>query len=275
MFDSSEGISISTQEVTELGRPDIKISTSDKLIYIEVKHESPLGENQILRYTNALATSNASIKHVVLLTRYDIDWQQKEPKEKPYKHIKWMNVYQLFSEELESIKDPINSYLIKSFMRFLEAKQMSIQKVGWEYIKGIPEMLNLMSMIEFCIENAGIKLYQQYPRAVALEWRGFYLESNNYLCCVYYSDPTIILLQIVNKEGHDKSKVINPSYTVEEDKKSIWFYLPLEEFYFFSLEKEKQIEVITNFIKKSFKEAKQMKNNECIINAGFLILHVY
>ncbi|MFC2017149.1 PD-(D/E)XK nuclease family protein [Chloroflexota bacterium] len=258
-FTVAENIDITTQEVTKLGRPDIKISTPDKLIYIEVKHESPLGENQILRYNNALSGSEAKNKHVVLLTRYDIDWAGKSSDEKPYKHIKWLYIHQLLSIELTSVTDPVNIYLVESFMKFLEVKQMSIQKVGWEYIKGIPEMLNLIGMMEFCIENAGIKLYQQYPRAVALEWRGFYLESNNYLCFIYYAEPLKIYLQIVNKKGYERSRVPKSQFPVTEDNKSIYFHLQLEEHYFFSLDKEKQIEVITDFIKTSLKDAKQMK----------------
>ena len=258
-FDPSEEINISTQEVTELGIPDVKISTPNKLIYIEVKHKSQLGEKQISRYTNALLTSDAQIKYVILLTRYDIDWTNIGEDEKPYKHIKWLQVYQLLSNELNSITDPVNSFLVRSFMQFLEVKQMSIQKVGWEYIKGIPEMINLMSMIEFAIQNAGINLYPQCPRAVALEWRGFYLETNNYLCGIFYEEPTEIFLQVVNKKGFDKTKVPNPSYTVTEDRRSIFSFLSLEDHHFFSLNKEKQVELITNFVQKSFAEAKKMK----------------
>ena len=77
---------------------------------------------------------------------------------------------------------------------------MSIQKVSWEYIKGIPEMMNLMNMIEFSIQNAGITLYKSYPRAVALEWRSYYLETNNYMCGIYFSEPTNVVLEVNNKK---------------------------------------------------------------------------
>ena len=41
-FDPDEVISLSTQETTEQGRPDIKVASTDKLIYIEVKDYSPV-----------------------------------------------------------------------------------------------------------------------------------------------------------------------------------------------------------------------------------------
>ena len=77
-FDVDEDISVSTQETTEQGRPDIKVSSLDKLIYIEVKHDSPLGHRQLERYKKALGSSNAAIKHVVLLTRFAIDFDEHE-----------------------------------------------------------------------------------------------------------------------------------------------------------------------------------------------------
>jgi hypothetical protein len=42
-FDEDEVVSVSTPETTQPGTPDIKISSPDKLIYVEVKHDSPLG----------------------------------------------------------------------------------------------------------------------------------------------------------------------------------------------------------------------------------------
>ena len=255
-FDPETDIVVTTQEVTELGRPDIKITAPGILIYIEVKHNSPLGYKQISRYKNALSLSEAQIKHVALLTRYDIEFKSDD--EKPYKHTKWVHVYAFLSDKLIVITEPLSKYLVQSFLNFLEVKQMSVERVGWEYIKGVPEMLNLMNMIEFSIQNAGITLYDRYPRAVALEWRGFYLETNNYLCGIYFSEPTEIFLQVVNKKDHDATK-IKPTYNMTEERKSIWFFLQLEDHYFFSLDREKQVSLISDFIKTSFGEAKQMQ----------------
>ena len=46
-FDMDEEISVSTQEPTELGTPDITVSSPEKLIYIEVKYDSALGHQQL------------------------------------------------------------------------------------------------------------------------------------------------------------------------------------------------------------------------------------
>ena len=84
-FSMNEDISISTQEVTELGVPDIKISTVDKLIYIEVKHDSPIGYQQLERYNKVLASSTATTKNLILLTRFAIDFEKQEEKPSKYR----------------------------------------------------------------------------------------------------------------------------------------------------------------------------------------------
>ena len=102
----------------------------DKLIYVEVKHDSPLGHRQVSRYKKALESSIATIKHVVLLTRFAVDYEDQ--KEKPYKHIRWFEVHNWLDSAQKEVKDPICVYFIDEFKSFLEVKQMSMQKVGWE-----------------------------------------------------------------------------------------------------------------------------------------------
>jgi hypothetical protein len=256
-FASNDIISVSTQERTGQGTPDIMVTSPNKLIYIEVKHDSPLGDEQISRYKKALDESQASIKKVVLLTRFPIDFKDK--KEEPYKHVHWYEVYNWFSVNIRYIKDPVNTYLTKSFNAFLEEKKMSLQKVGWEYINGMPQMLNMMSMIEAAIEGAGIKLYPSYPRAVALEWRGFYLGSNSLLCGIYYSDPLRIFLELEDKKNWDKNLLPTPTYPIHENSKVYRFYLALEDYHFFSLNKDEQLALITKFVKTAYEEANKMK----------------
>jgi hypothetical protein len=127
-FGQDEEISITTQEVTEQGRPDIKISSVDKLIYIEVKQDSPLGYQQVERYTDALNASTATIKHVILLTRFSIELEEKE---KPYKHSLWHQVHEWLLNA--NIHDSVSNYLRDEFNSFLKEKQMTIEKVGWEF----------------------------------------------------------------------------------------------------------------------------------------------
>lgn len=61
-FSEEEAIVITTQKFTDVGTPDIELKSNDKFIYIEVKHDSGLGNQQIERYRKALDKEHAFIK---------------------------------------------------------------------------------------------------------------------------------------------------------------------------------------------------------------------
>ncbi|MFC2039065.1 hypothetical protein ACFLUG_04780 [Chloroflexota bacterium] len=253
-FDLNENISISTQETTEEGTPDIKISSPDKLIYIEVKHDSPLGNRQISRYKTALESSMADIKHVVLLTRFAIDIE--EQKERPYKHIRWFQVYNWLTEVKDKSNDPICVYLINAFRYFLEGKQMSLQRVGWEYINGVPAFNNLLNMLEVAIQGSSIPVYS---KSAGWDYKGFWLDDKKYISVIHYDNHLVITFEIADKTKYDKNLVQNKQYELREGKERFWFRLPLDEKYFFSLDKDKQLEEITNFVRIAHSNAELMK----------------
>jgi hypothetical protein len=258
-FNTDEAISVSTQETTEQGTPDIKVSSPDKLIYIEVKHDSPLGAQQLERYKKALESSTATIQHVVLLTRFVVDFEEQE--EKPYKHVCWFEVYNWLASARDKAQDSVSGYLIEQFMSFLEVKRMSIQKVGWEYINGVPAFNNLISMIEAAIRGASIPLYK---KSVAWEYKGFHLENAEFWCGISYYDPSpmVVIFQIVDKQNFDAKRVPPSDYSAGENEYSIFFNLQLEKIHFFALDKDKQLEEITNFVKAVYSDAQKMKVKE-------------
>jgi len=251
-FEADEDISVSTQETTEQGRPDIKISSPNKLLYIEVKHDSVFDPDQVVRYKKALESSSATVKHVVLLTRFAIDFEEQQ--ERPYKHVRWFEIHNWLANV--KVQDPVNVYLIESFRLFLEVKQMSIQKVGWEYINGVPALTNLINMIEVAIQAASLRVYQ---KSGGWEFKGFYLENKEFWCGIYYNDALVLVFELLKREKFNAKLVDTPSYSVREDKGNMWFRLPLEERHFFSLDKDEQLEEITKFVRTAYAEAQQMR----------------
>jgi hypothetical protein len=252
-FDPDEYISISTQETTEQGRPDIKVSSPNKLIYIEVKHDSALGPKQLVRYKKALESSVATIRRVILLTRFEIDFEDKQ--ERVFdKHVRWFEVYNWLANA--KAQEPVILYLMESFKSFLEVKQMSIQKVGWEYINGVPAFTNLINMIEIAIQGTSLAIYKKSP---GWDFRGFYIGSPELWCGIYYDDPLVLVFEITDKKKFNTKLVDTPSYPVREDKATIRFRLELEDKYFFSLDKDKQLEEITKFVKKAYSDAQRMR----------------
>ncbi len=253
-FDANEGISVSTQETTEQGTPDIKVSSPDKLIYIEVKHDSPLGPQQLARYRKALESSTATIKHIALLTRFAIDFEEQE--ERPYKHIRWFEVYNWLTNARTKTKDPISGYLIESFKSFLEVKQMSLQKVEWEYIKGVPALNNLVTMLEVAIQGASVPIYS---KSAGWDYKGFWLDNKKYISVIYYDNHLLITFEIADKLKYNKALLKKPSYELREGRDRLWFRLPLEDIHFFSLDKDRQLEEITKFVRTAYTEAQQMR----------------
>ncbi len=252
-FGADEVISVSTQETTEQGTPDIKVSSPDKLIYVEVKHDSPLGTQQVSRYKKALEPSSATIKHVILLTRFAIDFEEQGGR--PYKHVRWFEVYNWLANVTDRVKDPIIVYLIDEFKSFLEAKQMSIQKVGWEYIDGMPAMNNLINMIDVAIQTLPTSKYWKSAR---WQHRGFYIEDNKLWCGIHYNNPLVITFEMDKRKFN--SKLIKAhSYEVREGKEHIWFRLQLGDKHFFSLNKDEQLEEITKFVKTAYTEAQKIE----------------
>ncbi len=233
-FLSDEKISITTQESNELGRPDIKITTPDKLIYIEVKHDSPLGCAQIERYLQILDSSSSPIKKLILLTRFSIEFTEQQVR--PYKNIRWFEIYNWLSNMKPT--SIVNEYLVLSFLKFLEEKQMSVEKVTWEYMNGVPALKILMNMIAVAIESTSLKIAS---KSAGWDWMGYYIENKNYFCCIYYDSPLTL------------------KFEVYKDKKTIKvFALDFEKVCFFSLDKDRQLAEIVNFINNCYNESKSL-----------------
>lgn len=259
-FNTDENISVSAQEIIEQGILDIKISSSDKEIYVEVKDYSPVNVGQLKRYRKHLESSSVPIKRLILLTRFPVD--PTEHQEIPDKYVCWFEIYNWLSSAEDKTRDPVSTYLIQSFKSFLEVKRMSIEKVGWEYINGVPAFNNLINMIEAAIKDAGISFYMKHPKAAAWDSKGFWLENRRYYCGIYYNAPLTVIFKSLNKKDLNAGNVKAPSYPIKEAWASMWFMLQLESIHFFSLDKDKQLEEITKFISTAYKEAQQMRIKE-------------
>ena len=117
-FGMDEVISVSTQETIEQGILDIRVSSLNKLIYIEVKDYSSVYIGQLKRYKDDLEKQHADIKRLILLTRFPVDFSEHQGI--PDKHVRWYEVYNWLANA--KAQDPVSVYLIESFKSFLEVK---------------------------------------------------------------------------------------------------------------------------------------------------------
>ena len=227
LFSDPRSVEISTQITVEQGRPDIEIrSGSDLLIYVEVKHDSGLGWDQLERYHAELLKSGIPTTRLVLLTRsrYSSPATTLPPSE--YYHLRWYEIYNHLSA-METCDD-VCEYFTRCFMDFLEEKKMSMKQVGWEYITGVPALLDLTDMMEAAIAvvipDSGLK------RTAGWSWRGFYLYEE-YFFGMRYALPVTVVFE--DNRGN------SPNF-----KQS----LDLAAAHFFSLSKDEQFECIVAFL---------------------------
>jgi len=136
---------------------------------------------------------------------------------------------------------------------------MTLQKVTWEYINGVPAMINLINIIEVAIQGAGIDFYKTYPKSAGWDFKGFNLENRDFWCGIYFNNPLVLTFELLDKSKFDKNKLSEPVYLLQEGKERLWFRLPLEETLFFSLTRDQQLDQITNFIKSCKSDSEIMR----------------
>jgi hypothetical protein len=187
----------------------------------------------------------------VLLTRFAVEL---EGGAKPDKHVRWFEVYNWLAEA--EPEDPVSKYLVQSFIAFMEEKQMSIQKVSWEYIEGVPALTNLMNMIQVAMESLSLPIYQ---KTAGWDWKGFYILDSEHFYGIYYERPLTVVLEIQHKGQYDLEtlKETETRYPLEETQRAILFLLDLESTHFFSLNKDEQLDLITNFLRERLEVAQK------------------
>ncbi|MCP4142544.1 MAG: PD-(D/E)XK nuclease family protein [Chloroflexi bacterium] len=230
-FSEKQTISITTQITIEKDRPDIAITIgNEKIIFIEVKHDSKLGEKQLERYYSHLENSHYTAKQLVLLTRSRNSIQETNLDKTKFHHICWYEISSWLSE-IES-KNKTVTYLIQQFIGFLKDKEMSMEKITWEYIRGLPAMKNFLDMLGAAISEANPELTTK--KTIGWTWGGYYLEGNIFLG-LRFTDH--LLLSFENDTGN------KPTFIKS---------LHLEENHFFSLSAGEQLELLVTFIQESY-----------------------
>jgi hypothetical protein len=235
-FDDPDSVALSTQATTDQGTPDIEIKGPETLVYMEVKHDSPLGANQLERYKAQLDTSEVSNKRLVLLARSQYTAFDTSLKPDDYHRVYWYEVYNSLAKT--DVQDDISQFFVRSLMSFLEEKGMSMKKVTWQYIEGILALLSLTDMLERAVAEAmpGTK----FNRTPGWGRRGLYLPGD-YWFGVRYDNPGVVEFQ--NNRGE------KPTYRCDLD---------LEQERFFCMTKHEQLQCLVEFLRDASKGAPEV-----------------
>ena len=110
-LDTAE-ISITTQLTFEESRPDIVIQIgSDRLVFIEVKHDSGLGVEQLERYHTHLGHLAEAENQLVLLTRSRHAVQETSLDQQLFHHVCWYEISGWLSEA--DLQDEVTQFVVE------------------------------------------------------------------------------------------------------------------------------------------------------------------
>jgi hypothetical protein len=235
----ASSVSIVTQFSVAEGRPDIVIEIdAGKMIFLEVKHDSSLGVEQLERYYAHLESHKAGDAQLILLTRSRHSIQQTSLERALFHHICWYEISGWLSEV--QIEDEVTDFLVRQFLTFLKEKEMSMEKVTWEYIQGVPAMLNLVNMISTAVAEASPE--SSVRKTVGASWAGFYINGQLF---VGFRFANSLVIVFENDNGN------NPTFKRD---------LSLEQAHFFSLTAGEQLECLIEFIRIAQYEFLQNKS---------------
>lgn len=236
-YKDAMAITVTTQFTVEEGRPDILIELGiDKLIFIEVKHDSGLGVEQLERYHKYLGNLIEKQTQLVLLTRSKHSVQETSLDVSLFHHVCWYEIGGWLSDA--DVQDEVTQYLVDQFLDFLKEKEMSMERITWEYMEGVTAMINLANMLGTAIAETLPE--EKTRRTAGWNWVGYYIgDGTDIWIGIRYREPLIVVFE--NDNGND------PTYRNE-------LYLP--DVHFFSLTAGEQLECLIGFINSSLEEYK-------------------
>lgn len=257
----SSPIHVTTQDVTEQGRPDIRVESKDFLSFIEVKTDSELGNGQIERYLKEVKKqANGRRASVCLLTTWPVEPSEGELQ--PDHHIRWHRVADWLDKNQPSLTRETSRFLVSEFLRFMKEQGMTIEHVGCEYSSGVIAMSRLLDMLSIAIEHAKVKAS---TLSAARNWIGCCLgENKDWWIGFTFDTPNRLRVSRwgpkVGKQKFDQlcQEGGSPLVKREWNKGRPKFVLQLDDEHirFFALTKESQLELLTRFVAEAYKEAR-------------------
>ncbi len=223
-------VAVATQVSVGTGRVDLHISAgTDALIYVEIKHDAPLGPGQLEYYRDHLDATGLPHRRLVLLSRSRATAQQTTLPPDRCHHVCWYQVHEWLADA--ELSDPVCRHFADDFVRFPEAKQMSIEKVSWEYMQGVPALVRLTGMMEAAVHE--LWPMSAVKRTAGWNWRGFFV-AGSYFVGVRLHQPLVVVLE--------DNLGTNPAFKRDLD---------LEATRFFALTSGEQLEALIEFLRTS------------------------
>jgi hypothetical protein len=255
-------IEIRTQVETGQGRPDLEIRAPNRLVWIEVKVESPLRAGQLEGYRVALAASEVESNRLILLTRYPEKWLPGD--ERPDAQLRWFEVADWLEAEfpVAIAAGEVAGFLVEQLFDFLKEKNMTLAQVGKYMPEGLKAMSNLMNMLVEAANFCKVSVIKK-PR-----WdnTGLELDGKRYWVGVNHDEPEYLYFStdqmLIDVEAANRLPVgkTNQSQDVPGGTYWLrWIELDSEDVHFFARSKISQMEWLEQFLKESIEIAKTIE----------------
>lgn len=175
-FDEQRIIEIRTQVSTELGRPDLEISTPDCISVFEVKAEAEIRAGQLEGNREYLNKCVYPQKALFTITKYAPTILPEG--ETPDYSLRWYEVADMIELALNDprLDDPASAFVAQCFHDFLKEQNMAIAQVGWQLAEGAKALHSFLVMLQEAARACQVSTKKE----MNLEYDGFILEGGKY-----------------------------------------------------------------------------------------------
>lgn len=129
-----------------------------------------------------------------------------------------------------------------------------MERVGWQLGDGVQALRNLLAML---VESISAQDVTTNAKS-GWDWIGYYLDEKKFFCGVYYSQPSLLVFESNNVDVDDDAADTAGCGAVLPNPyrpgKKYWYtslQLDSEEVHFFALSKERQRQILEQFLRDS------------------------
>lgn len=269
IFDSTDDIEVLPQQPAgEAGIPDITIRCANKLIFVEIKVESPVDLNQLQKYNHFLESSGVNLNKLVVLTKYYPDLSKELRKQ--VKQVRWDDVRKWLLEAEAKVGNVASRFILNSFVNYLKEEEISMNKVTSDYLMlkySIPQLGNLVGILDSVSKELGDTnvTIAKPPNGYV----GFYNSTGKLWLGVTFRHPLDLTFELSPVKDYDlpslEATLLErlPSeaqkYNKDGSGEYIYFRWNLEECGFFSLDLDRQTGMVKEIHRVTWDVARESK----------------
>jgi hypothetical protein len=255
--DRAKLIEIRTQIVSGEGTPDIQFRSANAIVIVEVKSESGLNPEQLVRYRGILEKERRAgfRTGLVVLTRYAVDLADDTLK------VRWYEIAQWISEESQRYAfQAVSAYLSRQFIEFLRERDMVMEQVTWELTGGVRALRSLVDMLY----ETALACQVTVKRSVGWDYIGIKLDGK-YWVGIMLDDPENLHFSTSCVIDADAAAKLDVGEVWQENwvpGRNIWgrsIQLDSEDTHFFSRTRPGQMQWLEKFLRESLGMAQRIE----------------